>query len=623
MGAVYEGVHVETDEPAAIKVLSAALAEEPDFRQRFEAEIETLKRLYHPNIVQLFGFGEQEGHLFYAMELVDGVSLEEEVRQGRVFEWRGVARIGIEVCRALRHAHDRGITHRDIKPANLLWTRDRHVKLSDFGIAKLFGNTRLTATGNVLGTADYMAPEQADGRPTGPRSDLYSLGCVFYFLLTRHPPFRARSLLEMLEKHRNATPEPVTKYARDVPRELEILIDQLLKKDAEDRIANATLIARRLEAMLRALSAPPPVQEKRPAAQREWEFDLSPPGFPRPGTPPGNLPETRLAEEPSKPSVVPLGVTRAAEQLPETKATAAFQVYEQEGEEAAQSAGAKTEPQVTGRFTVVDRQELHRPEPEESPLAPLISPQTWILGVCLVAAGLTVWYLLRPPSADALYERIMKITEEKSIDSFRAAEGRMKEFLTRFSNDSRAERLRDYMREIELYRLERKLDLRARGMASAEGLLPIERAYLEAMNLAWLDPDRGLVKLQALVDLYKDRTDRSGPDGQCLDLARRQCKRLRMQQARSSEDSLAAVENRLRRAEELGNTDPEMAEGMWRGLVELYQDKPWAAEAVQKARQALQDLRRRSAAGPPTPEPDAASSAKSPAGEARGQPTGP
>src|SRR3990172_11896193 len=102
MGAVYEGVHVETDEPAAVKVLSPTLSQEPDFRQRFEAEIETLKRLYHPNIVQLFGFGEQEGRLFYAMELVDGVSLEDEVQQGRVFVWRDVARLGIEVCRALR-----------------------------------------------------------------------------------------------------------------------------------------------------------------------------------------------------------------------------------------------------------------------------------------------------------------------------------------------------------------------------------------------------------------------------------------------------------------------------------------------------------------------------------------
>ena len=165
MGTVYEAVHRETGEPAAVKLLSAALAREEGFRSRFEAEIETLRKLRHPNIVRLFGFGEQEGELFYAMELVNGNSLEEELRGGRAFDWREVTRIGIETCRALRHAHDRGVIHRDIKPGNLLLTADGRVKLSDFGIARLFGHTRLTSAGNILGTAEYMSPEQAEGKP--------------------------------------------------------------------------------------------------------------------------------------------------------------------------------------------------------------------------------------------------------------------------------------------------------------------------------------------------------------------------------------------------------------------------------------------------------------------------
>ena len=139
MGAVYRAVNVETDEPAAVKILSASLADDADFRQRFEAEIETLRKLRHPNIVRLFGFGEEEGQLFYAMELVEGNSLEQELQNGRRFDWREVAQIGLEMCRALRHAHDRGIIHRDIKPANLLLAVEGHVKLSDFGIARLFG----------------------------------------------------------------------------------------------------------------------------------------------------------------------------------------------------------------------------------------------------------------------------------------------------------------------------------------------------------------------------------------------------------------------------------------------------------------------------------------------------
>ncbi len=122
MGAVYEGVNGETGESAAVKILAGSLAGEEGFRQRFEAEIEALRMLRHPNIVRLFGFGEQEGFLYYAMELVDGPSLEQELRNGRRFTWLETARIGIETCRALRHAHDRGIIHRDIKPANLLLT---------------------------------------------------------------------------------------------------------------------------------------------------------------------------------------------------------------------------------------------------------------------------------------------------------------------------------------------------------------------------------------------------------------------------------------------------------------------------------------------------------------------
>jgi len=594
MGAVYEGVHVETDEPAAIKVLSAALSQEADFRQRFEAEIETLKRLFHPNIVQLFGFGEQDEQLFYAMELVDGCSLEEEVRQGRVFPWREVARIGIDTCRALRHAHDRGITHRDIKPANLLLTREgRRIKLSDFGIAKLFGNTRLTATGNVLGTAEYMPPEQADARPTGPRSDLYSLGCVFYFLLARRPPYSARSLVEMLQKHRTEQPEPVSQIAADVPSEMELLIAQLLEKDPEKRPANATLVARRLESMLKGLSWRPKPLKK--TVEEEPEFDLSQPDA-SPKSPVGGLPETRLLEAAAPPPAVPEGATRPADELPETMETSAFQVYEQP------KTLGRTEGGSTGRFVVVEKEELDRPEVEPPPRPAIISLHTWVLAASLIAVGLGSWYFLRPPSADALYEKIIAITAGRSIDGLLEAERSMQEFLTRFSSDPRAGKLRNYMREIDLYRLEKKFERRAKGMASTEGLLPVERAYVEAINQAWLDPDRGLVKLQALVDLHKDRTDPTGPDGQCLELARRQLSRLRQQVARSSVESLAEVEDRLRRAEEFRHSDPQTARLMWQSLVELYQDKPWAAEAVAKARHALRELERSGPAERTAPE---------------------
>ena len=238
MGTVYEARDEATEQLAAIKILSPALAADESFRDRFAAEIESLKQLKHANIVELYGFGQDEEQLFYVMELVDGKSLQEELRCGRRFTWREVARIAVDICAALKHAHDHGIIHRDLKPANLLLTSDDQIKLFDFGIAKLFGATGVT-TDSVLGTADYMSPEQGEGKPVGPRSDLYSLGSVMYALLAGRPPFSGKSIAEVVHKVRFETPIPVGRMAADVPVEMEHLIDQLLEKDPTRRVPTA------------------------------------------------------------------------------------------------------------------------------------------------------------------------------------------------------------------------------------------------------------------------------------------------------------------------------------------------------------------------------------------------
>jgi hypothetical protein len=405
--------------------------------------------------------------------------------------------------------------------------------------------------------------------------------------------------MEMLQRHQSDPPEPVSHFVRDVPGEMDALIAQLLEKDPEKRVANATLVARRLETMLKALSRPRSSPEKRIVAEAEPEFDLSVPGTDERSTPPAGQPETRLIEPELPPSAVPIGVTRPAEELPETMATEAFLIYDQ-----AKAAG-KTDRVSTGRFTVVDKEDLDRAELEQPPRPAIISLQTWILAGCLLAVGLGAWYLLRPPSADDLDEKIKAtITDDKSIESLLEAESSMREFLTRYSDDPRAGKLRPYMREIELSRLERRFERRAKGTAGTEGLLPVERAYVEAINQAWLDPDRALVKLQALVDLHQDRTDPTGPDGQCLELARRQLTRLRQQLAKSSADSLVEVENRLNRAESLRGTDPEAGRTMLRALIELYHEKPWAAESVGRARRLLEARNAPGASGEGRPKSD-------------------
>ena len=258
MGTVYMGVDDSSGQTAAVKLLAADMAQQSDFRDRFKAEIETLRKLNHPNIVQIFGFGEDEEQIFYAMEFVAGSSLEEQLGRGRAFQWREVAQFGIAVARALRHAHDRGVIHRDIKPGNLLLTEDGMLKLSDFGIARLFGNARLTGVGSVLGTAEFMAPEQAEGRAVDPRSDLYSLGGVLYVLLARRPLYNARSFAEMLDKQRFEKPAPLRQFAADIPAELEQIVHRLLEKDPERRFGTAMVLERRLETMLESFAVSPP-----------------------------------------------------------------------------------------------------------------------------------------------------------------------------------------------------------------------------------------------------------------------------------------------------------------------------------------------------------------------------
>ncbi len=265
MGAVYEAVDDPKSLRAAVKVLPEALAKKQGFRTRFEIEIEALRKLEHPNIVRILGFGEQDGTLFYAMELVDGRDLESLLESKKRLNAAQTIDIGIQLAKALKHAHDRGIIHRDIKPANIMILADGTIKLSDFGIAKRYGNTGLTMEGGPIGTANYMSPEQTEGKKATERSDLYSVGCLFYALLAGRPPFMSESLYKILELQRKARPELVTIYAPATPEPFAGLIDQLLEKEPEKRPANCgvlmralTMIHQGLQLTGQALPAPAP-----------------------------------------------------------------------------------------------------------------------------------------------------------------------------------------------------------------------------------------------------------------------------------------------------------------------------------------------------------------------------
>ncbi len=589
MGWVYEGVDERTGEPAAIKVLAASVGHEEGFRQRFEAEIDALRKLNHPHIVRLIGFGEEGDILFYAMELIRGQSLEQELQQGRRFTAREVILIGLQVCGALRHAHDRGIIHRDIKPANLLRTPQGTVKLSDFGIARLFGVTGLTSAGNVLGTVEYMAPEQAEGKRVDHRCDLYSLGAVLYALLASRPPYRASSALELLEKKRSQPPDPLRLYNGDVPQELENLIYQLLHRDPEQRIGTANALGRRLEEILRIVVDRESVQAAPQIQEAESGFFILTDG----SAPDDGLPATQPL--PTVVGVPEKVVVSPGAELPETKETSAFRVYDVSSS-AAESVEAEASPsKQSGRFVVVPPEELGKTEEEPAqPSRPLISIQTWILVAALLSVGGIVWYSLQPPTADQLYERVMRQADTGGIDALLAVEDDMTQFLLRFPEDPRVGKLQELRNEIELYRLERQLERGLRGQMDLGKLAPVERAYLEAIGLLRLDPDLAARKLQALIVLYSSSNptnqERAGPAHQCVELARRRLARLQQELEKAQPDVLNAVEERIKLAEELRGSDPERARNLCQAVITLYASKPWAADLLRRAQSLLEQL---------------------------------
>jgi serine/threonine protein kinase len=250
MGCVY--LAHDADEPerlAAVKVLAAELTTHSGAIQRFQREIKALKTLDHPNIVHFLESGTHEGLFYYVMEYVEGRDYAELLdEQGRL-PWPEVLEVAIQVSAALKHAHHHGIIHRDLKPSNLMRGEDGRVCLTDFGIAHVFADKHLTRPGAVVGTAEYLSPEQAEGKLATDRSDLYSLGCVLYTLLCGRNPFRGENIIDLLHKHRYGQFDPPGTVVLDLPHEFDEVICQLMEKDPAKRPANADVLLRRLQTL--------------------------------------------------------------------------------------------------------------------------------------------------------------------------------------------------------------------------------------------------------------------------------------------------------------------------------------------------------------------------------------
>jgi len=247
MGTVYLGQHLETEQLAAVKILPASLSREPGFVARFGREIAAMQELQSTNIVELYESGEDNGLYYYAMEYVDGETLTARLKREKRLPWREAIDIGVQVCKALKAAHNSGIIHRDLKPSNLMLDKSDQVKLTDFGIAQIFATSKLTVTGGILGTAEYMSPEQAQGSRATRQSDLYSLGAVLYVMLTGRPPFTGKTTLDIIQKHRFSRFDSPKRIVPEIPHWLDEIVCKCLSKKPEDRYPDAYVLMLRLQ----------------------------------------------------------------------------------------------------------------------------------------------------------------------------------------------------------------------------------------------------------------------------------------------------------------------------------------------------------------------------------------
>jgi len=251
MARVYRAYHPQLDRYVAIKVLRSDLVEEEEFLARFRREAQAVASLRHPNIVQVYDFDVRGTNYYMVMELLEGDTLRTRLNDYRARDERmplgEMVRILLDLLDGLAYAHSEGMIHRDVKPANILLTKRGQAVLTDFGIAQIIGGTKYTVTGALMGTLAYMAPEQGLEGHCDIRSDIYSLGIVFYEMLTGEPPFDAETPLAILMKHVNDPLPPPRKHDPSIPKHFERIVLKMLAKRPQDRYESAAQVAQALQ----------------------------------------------------------------------------------------------------------------------------------------------------------------------------------------------------------------------------------------------------------------------------------------------------------------------------------------------------------------------------------------
>lgn len=615
MGTVYRGIHMKTRFPVAIKMLAEPLADDENFRQRFNKEIEALRQLRHPNIVRLLGYGQEDDSYYYVMELVEGHSLEEELRSGRRFTWRETLSMAVQIASALNCAHYHGIIHRDLKPANLMLAENGIVKLSDFGIATLFGSSKITNAGNIVGTLSYMAPEQALGQPTNARSDLFSFGAVLTALMTGKPPFKGSTLPEVLHQHATARALRPSQLGIDIPVEFDELIGRLLERDPEKRPKSAYFVMRLLAAIQEETSEQSKAgqgtgtgtgssvlvplstdvlqkklggnrgnsesdpEEKIPEESPELSLDLE--------AGEENAPDVAAEEEKSEDD---LDETPAETDL-SAEASQTVTLDEQKNQKQEEALSTVRPKETSGgesrSFFREEKEEQKKTvESGESPWAALLMVLV-LSAVCILFIAHLIRAWATPPPADDLYAKIMAEAENEDSITKSSFIRNVNIFLSCYSQDPRAKKVQEFQTEIDLDRLERQLLRHSRG-SYFRSVPAIERDYLNAVRTLQTQPEVAAQKLEDFICFYEASCDtlKKNPDFsreellknmRYLEVARRQVFRIRQVFAAEKEERrkilAQEVEHTLELLQSDSPEDVERGEKLREATLDLYQTR--------------------------------------------------
>ncbi|AMV32821.1 Serine/threonine-protein kinase PrkC [Pirellula sp. SH-Sr6A] len=607
MGTVYHAMHVKSGEQVAVKVIASAMAQHQRFRRRFDAEIQTLVKLKHPGIVQLIGFGEEKGLLFYSMEYVEGENLQQLLRREKSLPWERVIDMAIEVCSALKHAHDFGIIHRDLKPANLMITTKGSVKLTDFGIAKLFGASEATVEGSVLGTADFMSPEQAEGKPVSVRSDLYALGSVCYASLTGRAPYQGKSIPEVLFNVRYGTFPKIQELVPKAPAELCKLIEELLEREPSKRPPTGLVVGNRFQSLRvglkqRTQSASDASKEGVDAGKLKelTSIDLDESSSLLGGI--KGLVDQTVIRDPYQPDAKQVESPEfSSDNLPKGTREASHVVgphdktiVQPSMPQSPSHAGIPERPSgidFIGKtsFTEVNDDDRRRsattfqaPVEEKSPWGHWVAIGT--LAAALIGCIGLLIYMLQAPSADTLYKPVAIAIQQDEEELWLDAEDFAIRFRELYPNDERIGDIEGAIQEAESIRSIRQLQRKARR-GITDQLSAIEQAYLECVKAQGLGSQEAGAKLEAFLVLFGADTSLSPREQTLVTHAKKSLDELRASQKVTANEAYTALKEKMDWAD---THLTAVAKAKWlQSMTELFGDKAWAKELLRRAKDEL------------------------------------